>query len=89
MVSPQPLARPLLVELLPLCVCMATKLLTCFVSPVGAQVCVCVDLSSQHSGAGLSSPSSALTHQMRWSGPASALYTQHMTGSSVCHVFRG
>ena len=47
-------------------------------------MCVCVDLSSQHSGAGLSSPSSALTHQMRWSGPASALYTQHMTGSSVC-----
>lgn len=60
--SPQPLARPLLVQLLPRCVCEATDLLTCVVSPVGAQVCVCVDLS-QRSGAGLSSPSSALTHQ--------------------------
>ena len=79
MVCPQTLEGPLLVELLPQCVCVATNLLTCVVSPVGVQMCVCVDLSSQHSGAGLSSPSSALTHWMWWSGPATALYMQHIT----------
>lgn len=89
MASPQPLARPLLVQLLLRCVCEATDLLTCVVSPEGAQVCLCVDLSPQRSGTGLSSPSSALTHQMCWSGPATALYMQHITGNSVCHVLSG